>query len=510
MVICFVVATKRTTAANAIFIQYTSPVYVALLSWPLLRERVTWVGGIACAGVVVGMVLFFRDGLSPDAQVGNLVAVASSFGAAGLPLALRADQVTLLRSGSVRNLASADAAPALAIALGDGAAVLVCIPAMAASPPEDAHSWLLLAALGLGQIGLPYVLYALAVPRLSALEGALVPDAGTDPEPRLGRSRHWGDPGTDGHRRGRFRPGERTNAGTRGATAQDRHLTEGQMGLNARDVKRGGTVLRVALVAAAGLFVARPALAIETDGPTLPPPPPPSAPPPAPRAQHASSTPSSSTTASTSVSASTSAAPVADTGLTDGGMHALDTRWFLAPMLGYMSDYLDFGVGLRGGKTLDDHIYIGGTFIYQVGESGGGTVATGLGTTTSYSWSSSGFYIGPEGGYDFNLRYVVLRRTWGSASSPTVRTGPCRAPRRARRPRASSSGRASRSSGTCRTRTSSSAAMPASSPCRAPRSACTRSAACTSGPELMNHPSLPPRRSRRRPRVLPACGPSSG
>lgn len=184
------------------------------------------------------------------------------------------------------------------------------------------------------------------------------------------------------------------------------------MGLNARSVKRGGTVLRVALVAA-GLFVARPALAIETDGPSLPPPPPPSSPPPpAPaRAPHPSSAPSSSV--SGSVSTSAPAAPVADTGPTDGGMHALDTRWFLAPMLGYMSDYLDFGIGLRGGKTLDNHIYLGGTFIYQVGESGGGTVATGLGTTTSYSWSSSGFYVGPEGGYDFDLRYVVLRPYMG-------------------------------------------------------------------------------------------------
>src|SRR5208337_2955800 len=57
MVICFVVATKLTTAADAIFIQYTSPVYVALLSWPLLRERVTWRDGVACIGVLVGMVL---------------------------------------------------------------------------------------------------------------------------------------------------------------------------------------------------------------------------------------------------------------------------------------------------------------------------------------------------------------------------------------------------------------------------------------------------------------------
>jgi drug/metabolite transporter (DMT)-like permease len=175
MVICFVVATKRTTAANAIFIQYTSPVYVALLSWPVLRERVTWVDAVACVGVIAGMVLFFRQGLSPDARAGNVVAIVSSFGAAGLPIAMRAEQIALARSGRPRDLAAAAAAPAVAIAIGDLAAVLVCAPAMAGAPPADAHSWLLLAALGLGQIGLPYVLYGLAVPRLSALEGSLVP-----------------------------------------------------------------------------------------------------------------------------------------------------------------------------------------------------------------------------------------------------------------------------------------------------------------------------------------------
>lgn len=172
MVICFVVATKWTTAANAIFIQYTSPVYVAVLSWPLLRERVTWVDGLACAGVLAGMTLFFGDALSASARAGNVVAVVSSFGAAGLPLALRADQRALLREGATR---AAAASPALAILVGDVAAVALCTPAMIASPPNGASQWALVAALGVGQIGLPYVLYGLAVPRLTALEGALVP-----------------------------------------------------------------------------------------------------------------------------------------------------------------------------------------------------------------------------------------------------------------------------------------------------------------------------------------------
>jgi hypothetical protein len=69
-------------------------------------------------------------------------------------------------------------------------------------------------------------------------------------------------------------------------------------------------------------------------------------------------------------------------------------------MLGFATHYGDFGAGLRGGKTLDNHLYVGGTFLYQVGESWG-------------PWSSSSFYVGPEAGYDFDLRVVVVRPYMG-------------------------------------------------------------------------------------------------
>jgi drug/metabolite transporter (DMT)-like permease len=171
MVIAFVVATKLTTAAEAIFIQYTSPVYVALLSWPLLRERVTWRQLVACAGMLVGMVLFFRQGLSGTAQAGKAVAVLSSFGAAGLPLALRAEQRRLAASEA---WGAAQVSPALCITVGNAVAVLLCLPAMLHSVP-DARALGIVALLGMGQVGLAYVLYALAVPRLTALEGSLLP-----------------------------------------------------------------------------------------------------------------------------------------------------------------------------------------------------------------------------------------------------------------------------------------------------------------------------------------------
>jgi hypothetical protein len=189
-------------------------------------------------------------------------------------------------------------------------------------------------------------------------------------------------------------------------------------------VQKGGVFLTAFF--ATSLAAVTPCFAIETgQPPNLPPPPPPplttatpgtgSAPPPSRAARPASSAPaSSSSSSSASVGTST-----ADSGTSDGGLHALDTRFFIAPMLGYLSEDLDLGVGLRGGKTLDNHIYIGGTFIYQVGE--GGNYSTPAGNV---SWSSSGFYVGPEGGYDFDLKVVVVRPylglgifSWGSSVS---------------------------------------------------------------------------------------------
>ena len=192
-------------------------------------------------------------------------------------------------------------------------------------------------------------------------------------------------------------------------------LTEDQMGLQPRAVRRGGIFL--AACVATSLAAVTPCFAIETgQPPNLPPPPPPplttatpgaSTPPPASRAPRQSAPPPASSSSTMTASAST-----ADSGTSDSGAHALDTRWFIAPLLGFASDGLTLGIGVRGGKTLDNHIYIGGTFVYQVGDGGsyGASVTTPTGTVgASGSWSYNGFYIGPEGGYDFDLKVVVVR-----------------------------------------------------------------------------------------------------
>ena len=171
MVVSFVVATKMTTAANAILLQYTGPIYVALLSRPILGEPVRTWDWVAVGACVIGMGLFFADELSTRGMLGNLVAIASSFGFAGVPIILRLEQGRLERDGRGD---AAILAPTAAIAIGNAMAIVVALPWMIRAPLEGATAWVSIAGLGIFQIGIPYVLYAIAVRRMRAIESSLI------------------------------------------------------------------------------------------------------------------------------------------------------------------------------------------------------------------------------------------------------------------------------------------------------------------------------------------------
>lgn len=91
-VILFVMATKFTTAANAILLQYTAPVWVALLSAVVARERLRANDIAVVVVVMVGMLVFFLDTLSPGAMTGNIIAIASGVAFAGVALCMRAQR----------------------------------------------------------------------------------------------------------------------------------------------------------------------------------------------------------------------------------------------------------------------------------------------------------------------------------------------------------------------------------------------------------------------------------
>lgn len=158
-VILFVAATKLTTAGNAILLQYTAPLYVAMLSGWLLHERTRWFDWTAIAAVLCGMSLFFLDQLSAGGLTGNILAVISGFAFASLIIAMRRQK---------------DASPAGSAILGNLLTVLICLPSMVQSPPGGTD-WIGLALLGVFQIGLSYVFYAVAIRNVTAMEAILIP-----------------------------------------------------------------------------------------------------------------------------------------------------------------------------------------------------------------------------------------------------------------------------------------------------------------------------------------------
>lgn len=156
----FVMATKFTTAANAIMLQYTGPIYVALFGRWFLHERTSGLDWAAIAVTLGGMALFFLDELSPDGTLGNVLAIVSGVAFAWLALFLRKQK---------------DASPVGSVLLGNWIIALAALPFMLQSAPASFDDWNLLALLGVVQLGIPYILYTKAITRVSALEAVLVP-----------------------------------------------------------------------------------------------------------------------------------------------------------------------------------------------------------------------------------------------------------------------------------------------------------------------------------------------
>ncbi|MDQ3172864.1 MAG: DMT family transporter [Acidobacteriota bacterium] len=163
LLLLFVLATKETTAANAIFLQYTAPLYVLILEPLFYKEkfrRRDLLTVIACA---VGMSLFFVGKLRPQDVTGNLLALAS-----GLCFAF---YFLLLRHSSSRDVNRASS-----VIYGNLLVVLIAAPAgLAALPRLGLHDGLAVLYLGVVQVGVAYTLFTLGMSRgIRSLDAGIV------------------------------------------------------------------------------------------------------------------------------------------------------------------------------------------------------------------------------------------------------------------------------------------------------------------------------------------------
>ena len=75
--ITFCFATKLTTSANAILLQYTSPLFLILILWVMFKQRPRRRDLFMCASVGIGILCFFFDSLSSGGMAGNMLALLS-------------------------------------------------------------------------------------------------------------------------------------------------------------------------------------------------------------------------------------------------------------------------------------------------------------------------------------------------------------------------------------------------------------------------------------------------
>jgi len=173
--ILYTLANKETTAANAIFLQDTAPLYLLLLSPLLLRERIERWDVVLLLALAGGASLLFIStqeplATAPRPQLGNALALGASFTWALSLLGLRWIAVRG-KSTAEEPLAVIVAGCALAFA----AAVIAQWPASLYPIAEwQTANWSIVIYLGVFQIALAYMLLTRAVRRISALEASLL------------------------------------------------------------------------------------------------------------------------------------------------------------------------------------------------------------------------------------------------------------------------------------------------------------------------------------------------
>lgn len=159
VLITFVMATKTTTAANAIFLQSTAPIYVFIFE-PLINKtsyrRIDLITIIVC---MIGMVLFFTGDISPGHLEGNIIALISGLAFASFFLGMKKNKPEFQLSS---------------IFYGNILVSIVTIPSLFTIEQLAFSDLWMVTYLGVFQIGLAYAIFTYGLKRVYAIEASLI------------------------------------------------------------------------------------------------------------------------------------------------------------------------------------------------------------------------------------------------------------------------------------------------------------------------------------------------
>ena len=157
MAFTFVAATKLTTAANAIVLQFTEPIFVILLVWMIYKKKPSKEAIITCIMVFAGILCFFFESLSVGGMLGNLLAIAS-----GCAYAI----VFLMKKFPGADFESS-------ILLSNIFSILIGIPSYIREANHSTMLWGYVLLLGTVQCGLSYVFLSKGLDRVSPITASL-------------------------------------------------------------------------------------------------------------------------------------------------------------------------------------------------------------------------------------------------------------------------------------------------------------------------------------------------
>ncbi len=155
----FVIATKTTTAANAIFLQSTAPIYVLIFEPIINKTKLEKINAITIAICFLGMIFFFLGELSPGHLIGNIVALFAGLCFAAFFLGMR-------KNGSEYQQSS--------IFYGNILVSLICIPFLFDMKPLSFNDLWMVTFLGVFQIALAYALFSYGLKRILAVEASII------------------------------------------------------------------------------------------------------------------------------------------------------------------------------------------------------------------------------------------------------------------------------------------------------------------------------------------------
>ena len=159
VLITFVIATKTTTAANAIFLQATAPIYILIFEPILTKTKYERINIITVGVCMIGMVLFFVGKLEPGYLEGNLVALISGVTFAALFLGMKKIDPQYQQSS---------------IFWGNIIVAIVCIPFLSLLEVITFSDLWMVTFLGVFQIAFAYAFFASGLKRVIAVEASII------------------------------------------------------------------------------------------------------------------------------------------------------------------------------------------------------------------------------------------------------------------------------------------------------------------------------------------------